>query len=64
MKYRLRQNGSYIHFAMNELSTKEIHATLTDVITIEDAWGWYHVDIFRSVLVSLIWTIVDMDIWT
>ena len=45
MKYRLQRNGSYIHFAMNELSTKEIHATLTEVvcdITLEDAWGWYH----------------------
>ena len=43
IKYCLQQNGSYICFAMNELSTKEIHATLTKVvcnITLQDAWGW------------------------
>ena len=45
MKYHLRCNGSYIRFAMNELSVEEIHATLTEAvcnITLQDAWGWYH----------------------
>ena len=45
MKYRLRRNGSYIQFAMNELSVKEIHVVLTKavcIITLQDAWGWYH----------------------
>ena len=45
MKYRLRRNGSYVRFAMNELSTEEIHATLTEAvcdITLQDIWGWYH----------------------
>ena len=30
---------------MNELSTKNVHATFIEVvcdITLQDAWGWYH----------------------
>ena len=56
MKYCLQQNGSYICFAMNELSTEEIHATLIEAvcdITLQDAWGWYHhCGLSRSVLLS------------
>ena len=45
MKYCLQQNGSYVCFTMNKLSTKEIHVTLTEVvcdITLQDTWRWYH----------------------
>ena len=44
MKYRLRRNGDYIRFALNELSEEEIHSTLTETvcnITQQDSFGWY-----------------------
>lgn len=45
MKYRLRHNGDYVRFALNELSEAEIHSTLTEAvcdITQQDTFGWYH----------------------
>jgi transposase len=44
MKYRLRRNGDYIRFAMNELSEVEIHSTLVEAvcdITQQDTFGWF-----------------------
>lgn len=44
MKYRLRRNGSYIRFAMTELSDFEIYSTLNEAvcdITRQDLFGWY-----------------------
>jgi hypothetical protein len=44
MKYRLRRNGDYIRFALNELSEAEIHSTLTEAvcdISQQDTFGWY-----------------------
>ena len=44
MKYRLRRNGDYIRFAMNELSEEDIHSTLIETvcdITQQDTFGWY-----------------------
>jgi transposase len=44
MKYRLRRNGDYVRFAMNELSEEEIHSTLIEavcIITQQDSFGWY-----------------------
>ena len=44
MKYRLRCNGDYTRFAMNELSEKEIHFILLKVvfnISQQDSFGWF-----------------------
>ena len=44
MKYRLRRNGDYVRFAMNELSDEEIHHTLIAAvcdISLQDSFGWY-----------------------
>ena len=44
MKYRLRRNGDYIRFAMNELSEAQVHSTLTEAvcdISQQDTFGWY-----------------------
>ena len=44
MKYRLRRNGDYVCFAMNELSDEEIHHTLIAAvcdISLQDSFGWY-----------------------
>ena len=44
MKYRLRRNGDYIRFAMNELSEAQIYSTLIETvcdITQQDTFGWY-----------------------
>ena len=44
MKYRLRRDGVYIRFAMNQLSEQEVYCILFKAacnITPQDVWGWY-----------------------
>jgi transposase len=44
MKYRLRRNGSYVRFAMTELSREEVHNILLESLfatTLDDVFGWY-----------------------
>jgi transposase len=44
MKYCLRRNGSYIRFAMTELTNEEVMFTLNEALyqsTPQDAFGWY-----------------------
>jgi hypothetical protein len=44
MKYCLCQNGSYICFAMTELTNEEVMFTLNEALyqsTLQDAFGWY-----------------------
>jgi transposase len=44
MKYHLRWNGSYIHFAMTELTNEEVMFTLNKALyqsTPQDVFGWY-----------------------
>jgi transposase len=44
MKYHLRRNGSYIRFAMTQLTNEEIAFTLNEALyqtTPQDTFGWY-----------------------
>jgi transposase len=44
MKYHLRRNGSYIRFAMTQLTNEEVAFTLNEALyqtMLQDTFGWY-----------------------